>query len=243
MVRVPGCEPGDTGSTPVVLPLNSAIYWFQIMPAALNSPTSARLRFPFAEGLELRLRPGIDIATRAGFDALCEDNPDLRIERKCNGELTIDMPTKGFTGMYNALLAILLGNWALQNGEGFSCDSSTGFTLPDGSVLSPDASWVRKTDVDALTDSEREDYMPVVPEFIVEIRSKSDRLSVVREKMEAWRDNGVSLGVLIDPITKNVEVYRTGTTAIVLENPEGIDCSPELPDFVLNTRAIFDIAI
>ena len=87
---------------------------------------SALLRFPVAEGLELRLRPGLDIATRAGFDALCSDNPDLRIERKKNGELTVDMPTKGLTGMRNALLAISLGNWALRDGTGYSGDSSTG---------------------------------------------------------------------------------------------------------------------
>jgi Uma2 family endonuclease len=178
-----------------------------------------------------------------GFDALCEDNPDLRIERKSNGELIIDMPTKGFTGMYNALLAILLGNWALQNGEGFSCDSSTGFTLPDGSVLSPDASWVRKTDLDALTSEQREDFMPVVPEFIVEIRSKSDRLSAIREKMREWKDNGVLLGILIDPMAKNVEIHRINQEIILLENPTNIDCSPELPGFILNTQAIFDLTV
>ncbi len=211
------------------------------MPTALNSPVSARLLFPLAEGLELRLRPGLDMTTRDGFDALCEDNPDLRIERKKSGELTIDMPTKGFTGMYNALLAILLGNWALQNGEGYSCDSSTGFTLPDGSVLSPDASWVRKNNIDALTKKQKEDYMPVVPEFIVEIRSKSDRVSAIQEKMESYRENGVLLGVLIDPITKNVEIYRQDANSVVLSNPDNIDCSPELPGFVLNTRAIFDL--
>jgi Uma2 family endonuclease len=213
------------------------------MPTALDSPTSARLRFPFAEGLELRLRPGIDIATRAGFDALCTDNPDLRIERRSNGELTIDMPTKGFTGARNALLALFLGTWALQSGEGISFDSSAGFTLPDGSVLSPDASWVRKRDLDNLTDEQKEDFMPVVPEFVVEIRSKSDRLSVVREKMESWQENGVLLGILIDPMTKNIEIYRSNTTVVVLDNPDEINCSPELSGFVLNTRAIFDLGI
>ncbi len=211
------------------------------MPAVLDSSTSARLRFPFAEGLELRLRSGIDITTRAGFDVLCEDNPDLRMERKGSGELIIDMPTKGLTGMRNALLATSLGIWAAQQGEGYAGDSSTGFTLPDGSVLSPDASWVRKEIVDALTDEQKEDYLPIVPEFIVEIRSKSDRLTTLRDKMALWRDNGVGLGLLIDPRARSVEVYRPGIEPAIFSDPETIDCSPELPELSLNVRAIFDL--
>ena len=211
------------------------------MPATLETAPPALLRFPVAEGLELRLRPGLDIASRAGFDALCSDNPDLRIERRSNGELSVDMPTKGFTGLQNALLATLLGNWTLRNGEGFSCDSSMGFTLPDGSVLSPDAAWVRKSALESLTEAQKDDFLPVVPEFVVEIRSKSDRLSSLREKMEDWRENGVSLGILLDPSSKTVEIYRPGVPATILENPDVFDCSPELPGFVLDVRAIFEL--
>jgi Uma2 family endonuclease len=211
------------------------------MPAALDSSTSARLRFPFAEGLELRLRSGIDITTRVGFDALCEDNPDLRIERKGNGELTIDMPTKGLTGMRNALLATSLGIWAAQQGEGYAGDSSTGFTLPDGSILSPDASWVRKEVVDTLTDEQKEDYLPVVPDFVVEIRSKSDRMTTLRDKMALWRDNGVLLGLLLDPRARTVEVYRPDAEPVLLSDPEAVDCSPALPELSLNIQAIFDL--
>jgi Uma2 family endonuclease len=211
------------------------------MPATTILPSYGLLRFPLAEGLELRLRPGLDITTRAGFDTLCEDNPMLSIERWSNGELTIDMPTKGFTGMRNAMLTMLLGNWALQNGQGLSGDSSTGFTLPDGSILSPDAAWVRKSVLEPLTDDEKEDYLPVVPEFVVEIRSKSDRLSVVRTKLALWKANGVRLGLLIDPLTRKVEVYRPEQETVTLENPASVDCSPELPGFLLDMQKLFEI--
>ena len=211
------------------------------MPAALETAPPALLRFPVAEGMELRLRPGLDISTRVGFDALCEDNPDLRIERKGSGELSIDMPTKGMTGMRNALLAISLGNWALQDGKGYSGDSSMGFTLPDGAVLSPDASWMRKESLSALSDEQMADFIPVVPEFVAEIRSKSDRLKTLREKMEDWRRNGVLLGLLIDPAAKTVEIYRPDAEPQILADPNFFDCSPELPGFTLNLRAIFDL--
>ncbi|MGC4044445.1 MAG: Uma2 family endonuclease [Armatimonas sp.] len=210
------------------------------MPTTLH-PSHGLLRFPLAEGLELRLRPGLDTTTRAGFDALCEDNPELRIERRSNGELTIDMPTKGFTGARNALLALLLGVWSLQNGEGIAFDSSAGFALPDGSILSPDAAWVRKSDLDSLTEEQKEDYLPVVPEFVVEIRSKSDRLTIVREKLELWRTNGVRLGLLINPQAKTVEIYRTGQPQVTLTNPTTVDCSPELPGLLLDVQKIFDM--
>lgn len=212
------------------------------MPVTLENSAFGLLRFPLAEELELRLRPGLDITTRAGFEALCEDNPDLRIERwGNNGKLTIDMPTKGFTGIRNSLLDYLIASWALQNGEGFSCDSSTGFTLPDGSILSPGAAWVRKMDIEALTKEEKEDFLPVTPPFVVEIRSKSDRLTGLWEKMALWQANGVLLGLLIDPEAKRVEIYRPNTEAVILEKPISIDCSPELPGFVLDVQKLFEL--
>ena len=207
-------------------------------------PSVARttiLRFPFAEGIELRLRPGLDIAERDAFETLCEDNPNLRIERNGRGELTIEMPTKGFTGARNSLLAILLGVWALANGEGLTFDSSAGFELPDGATLSPDAAWIRKARLNALTAEQRTGFLPVVPDFIVELRSESDRLAPLKEKMGDWLNNGVPLGLLLDPITRKVHLYRLGREPQVLDDPAIVDCSPELPGFSLDTRAIFDI--
>lgn len=210
------------------------------MPTATRTTT---LRFPFAEGIELRLRPGLDIAERAGFEALCEDNPDMRIQRSGRGELTIEMPTKGFTGARNSLLAILLGVWALAQGEGLTFDSSAGFDLPDGSTLSPDAAWVRKERLEALTPEQKRGFLPLTPEFIAELRSDSDRLSLLLQKMTDWQTNGVRLGLLLDPITRRVHVYRPNTESLILEDPATVDCSPELPGFLLDTKAIFDVTL
>lgn len=210
------------------------------MPTTLE-PTL--LRFPFADGVELRLRPGLNIAERAGFQTLCDDNPQMRLERNKRGELVIEMPTKGFTGARNSLLTILLGIWALANGEGLTFDSSTGFDLPDGSTLSPDAAWVRKSRLAALTDEQKRSFLPIVPEFIVELRSDSDRLGHLQEKLTDWCNNGVGLALLLDPTTRKVHLYRPETAPEVLDDPESVDCSPELPSFVLDVRAIFDVTL
>lgn len=210
------------------------------MPATTRTTI---LRFPFAEGIELRLRPGLDIAERAGFEALCEDNPDMRIQRGGRGELTIEMPTKGFTGARNSLLAILLGVWALAHGEGLTFDSSTGFDLPDGSTLSPDAAWVRRERLAALSPEQKRGFLPLTPDFIVELRSDSDRLSLLQQKMTDWQTNGVRLGLLLDPTTRRVHVYRPGTEPQVLEDPATVDCSPELLGFLLDTKTIFDVTL
>lgn len=201
------------------------------------------LRFPFAEGIELRLRPGVDIAERAGFEALCEDNPDMRIQRSGRGELTIEMPTKGFTGACNSLLAILLGVWALANGQGLTFDSSTGFDLPEGSTLSPDAAWVRKERLEVLTSEQKKSFLPITPDFIAELRSDSDRLSPLQAKMVDWQSNGVRLGLLLDPANRKVHVYRLGNEPQILDDPTTIDCSPELPGFLLDVTAIFDVTL
>lgn len=211
----------------------------------LTAPVNqnAVLRFPFVPGMELRLRPGMDITQRTGFEALCADNPDLRIERDGRGELTIEMPTKGFTGARNLRLSLLLGLWALSDGTGMGFDSSAGFNLPDGATLSPDVAWVKKERLRALTDDEKAGFLPVAPDFIVELRSDSDRLSLLQQKMSDWLANGVQLALLLDPITRKVHVYRPNQAPFVLDDPDTVDCSPELPGFLLDVKAIFDTTL
>jgi Uma2 family endonuclease len=118
------------------------------MPATLETtPAFGLLKFPLAEGLEVRLRPGLDLMTRVGFDALCEDNPDLRIERRGTGELTIDMPTKGLTGLRNALLATVLGVWALQKGERRLFTHRSGIYRRDSLQIRPIDDFARKNGI------------------------------------------------------------------------------------------------
>lgn len=201
------------------------------------------LRFPFLPGVELRLRPGIDITQRSGFEALCNDNPDLRIERNGRGELAIEMPTKGVTGARNLRLSMLLGLWALTDGTGVAFDSSAGFDLSDGSTLSPDAAWVKNERLQALTKEQKASFLPLAPDFIVELRSDSDRLPSLQQKMSDWIASGVRLALLLDPLARTVHLYRPGTEPQVLQDPATVDCSPELSGFMLDTTAIFEIAL
>jgi Uma2 family endonuclease len=205
--------------------------------------TNSVLRFPFLSGMELRLRPGMDISQKSGFEALCADNPDLRIERNRRGELAIEMPTKGVTGARNLRLSLLLGLWALTDGTGIAFDSSAGFELPDGSTLSPDAAWIRRDRLETLTDNQKKSFLPLAPDFIVELRSDSDRLTPLQQKMTDWIASGVRLALLLDPMNRCVHLYRPGSEPQLLHDPPSVDCSPELSRFVLEVSAIFDLTL
>ena len=142
------------------------------------------------------------------FWEFCAENRDLRCERLPNGEIVVMTPTKRGTGSRNGYIVRVLGNWAEEDGRGDYFDSSTGFELPDGAVLSPDASWVSFPKIKAAEKDGKE--LPLCPEFVIELRSESDRLAPAQEKMRRWMSYGVELGWLVDPQRKSVEVYRTG---------------------------------
>ncbi len=202
------------------------------------------LLFPFGQtGQHLRLRGGLDLTDRHDFGLFCDDNKDWRIERSAHGELVIEMPTKGFTGNMNAYLGFQLFGWALQEGSGIAFDSSAGFELPNGAMRSPDASWVRKSQLAALTDEQKQEFLPLVPEVIFELRSSSDRLKTLQDKMLEWQSVGVRLGVLLDPQERQVYVYRVGQKIQLLSNLVTLDCSPELPGFVLDPQALFNASL
>lgn len=202
------------------------------------------LMFPFGQtGQHLRLRGGLDLTNKHDFGLFCDDNPDWRIERSPHGELVIEMPTKGSTGAQNALLTAFLTMWALREGTGIAFDSSAGFELPSGAMRSADASWVRKSQLASLTDEQKQEFLPLVPEVIFELRSSSDRLKTLQDKMQEWQSAGVKLGVLLDPQERQVHVYRLGQAPQPLSTPATLDCSPELEGFVLDTQALFDAAI
>ncbi len=173
------------------------------------------------------------------FFQLCRENPDLRIEMNARGELVIMPPTGMKTGMRNHTLAIRLGLWNEQVGFGVAFDSSTMFTLPNGAKRSPDASWVRRELWDALTEKQQEGTGPLCPDFVVELRSPSDRLPILQEKMQEYIDNGARLGWLIDPIEKKVYVYRPSQPVEVLDDPATLSGDPTLSGFVLPVQELW----
>ena len=211
--------------------------------STLTQAAPLLLRFPFAEDTQLRLRPELDMAKVEDFFTFCQDNAELRIERSATGELSIEMPTKSLTSQRNALLTTYLGMWNLQNGLGRNYESSGGFELPNGAVRSPDAAWISHERLATLTPEQRDGFLPLAPDFIVELRSETDRLPALQEKMAEWQGNGIRLGLLLDPTTRTVHLYRPNTEPLLLSDPETVDCSPELPSFVLDARAILGITL
>ncbi len=170
-----------------------------------------------------------------GFLELCQANQDLQLERSATGEVIIMPPTFSWTGKQNSGLNAQLWNWNDQTGLGIVFDSSTGFTLPNSAVRSPDASWVSNERWEALTESQqKEEFSPLSPDFVVELRSSSDSLKKLREKMQEYIDNGVRLGWLIDSTTQKVEIYRLGQDVEVLESPATLSGEDVLPRFVLD---------
>jgi len=175
-----------------------------------------------------------------GFLELCQANQDLQLERTATGEVIIMPPTFPWTGKQNFSLYIQLGVWNEQTGLGVGFDSSAGFTLPNGAVRSPDVSWVSKERWGALSETQqKEEFSPLSPDFIVELRSSSDSLKKLRDKMQEYIDNGVRLGWLIDSTTKQVEIYRPGREVEVLESPALLSGEDLLPGFVLDLNRVW----
>lgn len=142
------------------------------------------------------------------FLRFCLENPQLRIERNSNLEIIIMSPVSSKYSHFNNVISAQLYNWSVVSNRGISFDSSAGFTLPDRSVLSPDASWVSKEKWNVLSEEDKEKFAPVCPEFIIEVRSKSDQLPELKKKMTNWIANGVLLGWLIDPVEKVSYIFR-----------------------------------
>jgi Uma2 family endonuclease len=140
--------------------------------------------------------------------AFCAANKELRIERDEQGQLIIMSPSGGITGNLNFKITSIFGQWVEKNPNfGYGFDSATGFRLNDKSMRSPDVSWVKKEKWESLSLADREKFAPVCPDFVIELRSKSDSLTFLKEKMEKWIDNGCSLGWLIDPSENKVYIY------------------------------------
>jgi Uma2 family endonuclease len=173
------------------------------------------------------------------FFVFCQLNQDLRFERTSGGDLIIMPPTGGETGRRNFTLIGLFNTWVEKDNTGIGFDSSTGFVLPNGAKRSPDLAWVKKSRWEALTDEEREEFPPLCPDFVVELRSKTDSIDVLQSKMEEYIENGAQLGWLIDALRKKVYIYRQGEKVRCMENPGMVSGDPLLTGFVLNLGRIW----
>jgi Uma2 family endonuclease len=183
--------------------------------------------------------PLIAQMTTEQFYEFCLANRDLRIERTATGEVIVMPPAFSDTGNQNIKIAQQVANWAEKEGTGETFDSSAGFTLPNGAIRSPDASWIRSERWNALTDEQKASFAPICPDFVLELRSASDRLTTLQDKMQEYIDNGALLGLLIDRKERTVHLYRPQRTPQILENPAEIQCDPELPGFILKMSNIW----
>jgi len=158
--------------------------------------------------------------TRQEFEALSARFPDLRMEREANGKTNIMSPVKKGSGRRESIVLIFVGMWRYQTGKGQVFSPSTGVELPDGTVKSPDCAWVSD---ERLSKSGGDDeYLNVVPDFVAEVRSVSDRIKTLQQKMATnWMANGVRLGWLIDPYEEKVYIYRAGKEVEIVEGFDG----------------------
>jgi Uma2 family endonuclease len=172
------------------------------------------------------------------FRDLCRDNGDVQLELTSKGELIIMPPTGWESGRRNSNLNLDLGLWNRQTGLGIVFDSSTGFILPNKAIRSPDASWVASERLIALNPNP-EGFLPLAPDFVIELRSASDRLSTLQDKMKEYIENGVRLGWLLNPQDQAVEIYRQGKEIEVLRSPIRLSGEDVLTGFVLELKEIF----
>jgi Uma2 family endonuclease len=198
----------------------------------------------FKEGAKIVNFQTIDLSsviklTREEFIKLCAANPEMKLERTAKGELIVMSPTGGETGSFNADLNGELYIWSRAFKIGKIFDSSTGFSLPKGSDRAPDAAWVSFAKWESLTPEQRRSFLPICPEFLIELLSPSDSWKQGLIKMEEYMDNGCLLGWLIDPKLKRVAIYRQGQSVEILDNPQILSGEDVLPNFVLEIGRIF----
>jgi len=190
------------------------------------------------DALTISLEPIFEL-TEEKFFQLCQKNRDLRFERSAQGDITIMAPEGSDTGMRSSGINGYLWLWNQNKKLGFTFGSSTGFILPNGAMRSPDASWILKERWEALTSEQQSKFAPICPDFVVELMSQSDSLSVTQAKMQEYQDNGARLGWLINRKDRQVEIYRMGQSVEILQSPIALSGETVLPEFVLELASIW----
>lgn len=183
--------------------------------------------------------PPPDGMNRAQFLRFCRLNRDARIERDAEGGVAVMAPTSGETGARSGRVFAAVFRWAEDDGSGVAFDSSTGFELPGGAVRSPDAAWVVRTRLAELSAEDRQGFLPLCPDFVVELLSPSDSRAVLRRKMEEYRENGARLGWLIDPLRREVTIYRADGSLDRRAGSGRLGGEAVLPGFALDLSAVW----
>lgn len=208
------------------------------MPQAITMTTSVPSGAVLGSAFRLKMGSSLRLTDDELLE-LCELNRDLHIERNASGDLEIMTPANSWGGHRNALLTAALVQWSQEDGTGLAFDSSSGFRLPNGAMRAPDAAWMLRSRWEELGPEDKEHFAPLCPDFVVELRSRSDSLARLEAKMTEWIDNGARLGWLLDPESRTVHVYRPNREVEVLEDPPEVSGDPELRGFVLRLEAIW----
>ena len=172
-------------------------------------------------------------------EELCGLNPDVRLEINAQGELELMPPAFSITGNRELSIYLDLGIWAKNDGRGVAFSSSAGFILSNRALRSPDAAWILKSRLAELTADQKRGFARICPDFVIELRSESDRLVALQRKMEEYIANGSRLGWLIDPRNRRVYIYRPNTPVEIWDDLQFIFGEPELPDFTLDLNPIW----
>ncbi|MDE0371354.1 MAG: Uma2 family endonuclease [Rhodospirillales bacterium] len=191
-----------------------------------------------ATRLLVRLQPAL-CPTEDEFYEFCRINRELRIERNARGGIAVMGPAGWETAERNAQITFQLMGWATADGTGRAADSSAGYLLPNGAMRSPDASWISNERLASVAPEQRSKFLPLCPDFVIELRSPTDRLGRLQEKMAEYMANGAQLGWLIDPSSRQVFVYRGGSEVETLDAPDRVSGAPLLEGFRLRTESIW----
>jgi len=187
----------------------------------------------------VRLPAGALNWTEDEFFHFCQTNRELRIERTAKGEIIVMCPAGGYSGYESGEVFTQLNIWAREDGTGIAFDSSTGFLLPNGAMRAPDAAWVKRSRLKKLSRREKEQFIPLCPDFLIEVASPSDTISELRAKMKEYLEAGLRLGWLIVPASQEVEVY-TPAKVDILTSPQTISGEPVLAGFELKLKSIWN---
>jgi Uma2 family endonuclease len=191
------------------------------------------------EPLVLHFQPILKRLDDEVFYEFCRANDEWRIERTAEGDIIIP-PAGGKTGIRNSKLIAQLVVWNEADGRGQVFDSSTIFLLPNGAQRSPDLAWVRNERWQSLTDEQQEKFPPLCPDFVAELRSRTDALKTLQAKMQEYIDNGAQLGWLIDPTERRLHIYRPNAAVEITNNPQSVSGEKVLPGFTLDVQSLWD---
>ncbi len=187
----------------------------------------------------LHLDPGRDLMDDDALFDFCQKNEWYKIERTAEGRIIMHPPTGFETGSQNIGIAARLWIWAERDGRGVAADSSTGFILPNTAERSPDASWILKSRLAPISIAKKRKFLPAAPDFVIELRSQSESLSELQDKMDEYMQNGVSLGWLIDPLAKKAHIYTPDRAPVILEQPKTLTGEGVIAGFVLDLTDVW----